>query len=136
MLNDRCVYLFYDISAAILNNIIQTRWNGQQLQYGHFVFHFVNFQQTNNCITLLEPGIAAGLIDAYLAHSNARKTIPKSDFIQYIQDLDEEKNHDLDLSACPGIEMKSEISFDLLTVGYALQHNTYFKYVFLLNDRI
>jgi len=63
-----------------------------------------------------------------MAHSNARKTVPKTDLTQYVVDLDTNGNHDLDLSTCPGIEMKSEISFDLLTVGYATQHNTYFKY--------
>jgi hypothetical protein len=75
-------------------------------------------------------GHADGFVQAYYAYSNYRKTIPKKDFVQCIEDLSGDKQRDLDLSVIPGCaDSKSDISVDLIAAGSALQYNTFFKFV-------
>lgn len=72
--------------------------------------------------------MAGGFSDTYKAYSNLRGTEAKKEVIQYVRDLGNRNVVDLDLSVCPGVEMsKSTLTFDIITIGYALQHNTYFK---------
>lgn len=79
------------------------------------------------------PAPAGGFRDSYLAHCNLRRTKPRYEVIDYMQDLEKEGIKELDLSKCPGTDAKSEIYIDLIAVGKALAHNIYFTSV-LLSD--
>ena len=45
----------------------------------------------------------------------------------HAQALVEKNDHDLDLTNCPGIDIKSEISIHIHTVILPLMYNTYFR---------
>jgi Ran GTPase-activating protein (RanGAP) involved in mRNA processing and transport len=75
----------------------------------------------------LAVGPANGFLETYMAQCNYHKTRPSIELSRYIQYLVENGITDLDLGVCPGIEQKSDISFDLPTVLATLAHNTYFR---------
>lgn len=69
--------------------------------------------------------------ESYLAYCNQRKAKPRFEIIDYVADCEREGIYELDLTKCPGIDPKSEIYVDIISVGHALAHNTYFKSVVL-----
>jgi Ran GTPase-activating protein (RanGAP) involved in mRNA processing and transport len=76
--------------------------------------------------THYDPGPCNGFKFAYIAFCNQRRVVPREDFIRYIEDLNNQNQQELDLTNCPGVDSKSEISIDLIPVCCALQHNTFF----------
>lgn len=73
------------------------------------------------------PGAAHGFEAAYEAYCNLYNSPVRFDLVEYIKDLDKANIRDLDLSECPGVDLKTELSFDLIPLAATLKNNTYFK---------
>lgn len=74
--------------------------------------------------------VAGGFTHTYKAWSNLRGTPPMKAVIQFVRDLGKRGVTDLDLGMCPGVEFaKTALTFDIVTIGYALQRNPYFRSV-------
>lgn len=78
-------------------------------------------------------GAANGFELAYLGHSNYKRTRPRPELIQYVEDLFAQNVNELDLGEVPGCEGKSELALDFESIGGALQHNTYFRAVKMID---
>ena len=66
------------------------------------------------------------LLCVYVAQCGFFRQVVSREFVQFVQDMVEFGVRDLNLAHCPGIEPRSEISFDLTPVTAALRHDTYF----------
>eukprot|EP01124_Arcella_intermedia_P027522 TRINITY_DN5404_c0_g1_i1.p1 TRINITY_DN5404_c0_g1~~TRINITY_DN5404_c0_g1_i1.p1 ORF type:complete len:912 (+),score=196.37 TRINITY_DN5404_c0_g1_i1:321-2738(+) len=52
---------------------------------------------------------------------------PSEEFVNYINDLQEDDCRDLVFNSIPGIDVKDELSIDFSPIGSAMRHNTYFR---------
>jgi len=53
-----------------------------------------------------------------------------TEVVHYLEDLIRSESRDLDISQFPGIELSSDITFDLLPLFNSLKHNTFFQRFF------
>lgn len=80
-------------------------------------------------IHFLEPGVANGFMDVYKAYCNYYRSPAHNEFMHHVTDLVERGSIELDLTECPGMEPKSDITIDLVPVFAALRFNTHFRSV-------
>ena len=78
-------------------------------------------------------GAANGFQLAYFGQSNYHRSVPRSELVQYVEDLFAQNITELDLGEVPGCEGKSELGLDFLAIGAALQHNTYFQSMVMID---
>eukprot|EP01087_Luapelamoeba_hula_P000291 TRINITY_DN10200_c0_g1_i1.p1 TRINITY_DN10200_c0_g1~~TRINITY_DN10200_c0_g1_i1.p1 ORF type:complete len:936 (+),score=135.81 TRINITY_DN10200_c0_g1_i1:260-3067(+) len=74
-----------------------------------------------------ELGIAESLLGCYEAFCNLYKQPPSTDFRRHVTDTVKTGRAELDLTHCPGIEPRTEYTFDLTPALAALSYNTYFR---------
>jgi Ran GTPase-activating protein (RanGAP) involved in mRNA processing and transport len=74
-------------------------------------------------------GPANGFESAYLGQSNYYRSTPRRELVQYVEDLYAQQITELDLGEVPGCEGKSALAVDFNALGAALQHNTFFQSV-------
>eukprot|EP01125_Pyxidicula_operculata_P002331 TRINITY_DN1221_c0_g1_i1.p1 TRINITY_DN1221_c0_g1~~TRINITY_DN1221_c0_g1_i1.p1 ORF type:complete len:874 (+),score=149.94 TRINITY_DN1221_c0_g1_i1:28-2649(+) len=84
-----------------------------------------------SCNLTPKPKPLDGFPYTYSAYCHMNLVEPTNCVLNYILNLNHKKVYDLDLSACPGVESKSQWLFNLPTLGYALRYNTYFKSIIM-----
>jgi Ran GTPase-activating protein (RanGAP) involved in mRNA processing and transport len=92
--------------------------------------HIPKIRGPDSCFPPLEPieyGIAAGLFAIYEGWCNYFQCKPSPDFKRHVEDLVAAGNEELDLTHCPGIELKMEYTFQLEPILSALRYNRYFR---------
>ncbi len=76
---------------------------------------------------------AHGFLDAYRAYCCYYDCEPSIEFIHHVERTMLQASFELDLTSCPGIEAKSDLSFSLVPVMAALKYNTYAQLSFHSN---
>jgi hypothetical protein len=79
----------------------------------------------------LDVGIAHGFLDVYRAFCSYHGIESSQELAHHIHRIVESGSYDLDLTTCPGIEIKSDISLNLVPIFSALRFNTYFRGLFV-----
>lgn len=76
---------------------------------------------------VLDPSVAHGYLDVYKAQCAYFSTPICAEFLYYVTNIVQSGSLELDISECPGIEPKSELSLNMVPIFAALRHNSYFR---------
>jgi Ran GTPase-activating protein (RanGAP) involved in mRNA processing and transport len=82
--------------------------------------------RTPPVISAVEPGIAGGIIETYLAQCDYLNVPPSVEILTHIEDINGRKSRKLKLDSFIGISRDSEFVFNLTPFLAALRHNSYF----------
>ncbi|EGC32842.1 hypothetical protein DICPUDRAFT_37697 [Dictyostelium purpureum] len=79
----------------------------------------------------LKVGICDHFIETYKAQSNYRNAAPSSEVIRLVEKYNNDNVIDFDLSKCPGLENKNDLSFSIEIVLLSLSYNCYFNSIII-----
>ncbi|KYQ96831.1 leucine-rich repeat-containing protein (LRR) [Tieghemostelium lacteum] len=76
-------------------------------------------------------GMADNFIEIYRAQSNFRNTTPSPEVCRLVEKYVHDGQTDFDLTKCPGVEVRSDLNFNIETLLLSLKYNTYFQAIII-----